>query len=102
MGFLVEPTVVEKPTKKAGLAVPELVVLKSPYRFIVKPIVEYALNLEKEQPEANIAVVIPELVEARWYHLFLHNHRSSLLKGLLLLAGSQRITTINVPWYIKS
>ncbi len=93
---------VERPTKKAGLPVPELVVLKSPYRFIVKPIVEYALNLEKEQPEAHIAVVIPELVEARWYHLFLHNHRSSLLKGLLLLAGRQRITTINVPWYIKS
>ena len=93
---------VEKPAKEAGLPVPELVLLKSPYRFIIKPIVEYALNLEKKQPEAHIAVVIPELVEARWYHLFLHNHRSALLKGLLLLAGSQRITTVNVPWYIKS
>jgi hypothetical protein len=93
---------VERPAKEAGLPVPELVLLKSPYRFVIKPIVEYALDLEKEQPEAHIAVVIPELVEARWYHLFLHNHRSSLLKALLLLAGSQRISTVNVPWYIKS
>jgi amino acid transporter len=93
---------VEKPAKEAGLPVPELVLLKSPYRFIIKPIVEYALNLERENKEGHIAVVIPEMVETRWYHLFLHNHRSSLLKALLLLAGSQRISTINVPWYIKS
>src|ERR1700690_3448819 len=93
---------VEKPARAAGLPVPELVVLKSPYRFIVKPIVEYALNLEKESPEAHIAVIIPELVEARWYHLFLHNHRSSLLKALLLLSGTQRISIVDVPWHVKS
>jgi amino acid transporter len=93
---------VEKPAKEAGLPVPELVLLKSPYRFIVKPIVEYALNLERENKEGHVAVVIPEMVETRWYHLLLHNHRSALLKALLLLAGSQRISTINVPWYIKT
>jgi hypothetical protein len=93
---------VEKPAKAAGLPVPELVVLKSPYRFVVKPIVEYALSLEKENPEGHVAIIIPELVEARWYYLFLHNNRSSLLKGLLLLSGSQRISIINVPWYLKS
>jgi amino acid transporter len=37
---------VEAPAKQAGLPVPELVLLKSPFRFVVKPIVEYALNLE--------------------------------------------------------
>jgi amino acid transporter len=93
---------VANPAKQAGLAVPELVVLESPFRFVIKPIVTYALNLEKEARESHIAVVIPELVEARWYYLFLHNHRSALLKTLLLLNGSQRISVINVPWYLKS
>ncbi len=93
---------VEKPAREANLPVPELALLKSPFRFVVKPIVAYALNLEKENPQTHIAVIVPELVEARWYYLFLHNNRSALLKALLLFEGSQRISIINVPWHLKS
>jgi amino acid transporter len=93
---------VETPAREADLAVPELVLLKSPFRFVVKPIVEYALKVEKDNLESHVAVIVPELVEARWYYLLLHNNRSSLLKALLLLGGSQRISIINVPWYLKS
>ncbi len=92
---------VETPAKEANLPVPELVLLKSPFRFVVKPIVEYALNLEREDSEKHVAVVLPELVERRWYYLFLHNNRSSVLKALLYFQGSQRITVINVPWYLR-
>ena len=42
----------------------------------------------------------PELVERRWYMNLLHNHRSTVLKGLLLFQGDQRITVINIPWYL--
>jgi amino acid transporter len=89
------------PAKNAGLPIPQLIVLQSPFRFVIKPIVTYALNIVKET-ESHVAVVIPELVEARWYYLFLHNHRSALLKTLLLLNGSQRISVVNVPWYLKN
>ena len=92
---------VEKPAKVANLPIPELVVLKSPYRFIVKPIVNYALEIEQAHPETHVAVIVPELVESRWYYLFLHNNRSALLKALLLFNGSQRISIIDVPWYLK-
>ena len=92
---------VEIPAKEANLPVPELVLLKSPFRFVVKPIVEYALNLERENSEKHVAVILPELVERRWYNLFLHNNRSSVLKALLYFQGSQRITVINVPWYLR-
>ena len=92
---------VEKPAKEANLPVPELVVLKSPYRFVIKPIVNYALEIEQAHPETHVAVIVPELVEARWYYLFLHNNRSALLKALLLINGSQRISIIDVPWYLK-
>jgi hypothetical protein len=63
--------------------------------------VEYALTLEKENSEKHVAVIVSELVERRWYYLLLHNNRSSLLKALLYLQGSQRISVINVPWYLR-
>jgi hypothetical protein len=93
---------VETPAKEANLPVPELVLLKSPFRFVVKPIVEYALNLERENSETHVAVILPELVERRWYYLFLHNNRSSVLKALLYFQGSQRISVISIPWHLRS
>jgi amino acid transporter len=95
------PELVERPAKAAGLPVPELVVLKSPFRFIVRPILNYALELEKANPEKTIAVLIPELVESRWYYFMLHNNRSQVLKALLLFSGNERTTVINIPWYLK-
>src|SRR5579863_10385342 len=91
---------VEQPAQKAGVGVPELVILKSPFRFVVRPILDYVLGLEKDQPDRQIAVLIPELVESRWYYRLLHNNRSSALKALLLLKGNQRITVVNIPWYL--
>jgi amino acid transporter len=93
---------VEAPAKEAGLPVPELVVLKSPFRFIVRPILEYSLKLEQDNPDRPVAVLIPELVESRWYYFLLHNNRSQVLKALLLFSGNQRITVVNIPWYLKS
>ena len=93
--------VVEAPARKAGLPVPELVVLQSPYRFIVRPILDYSLQLEKTNPDRQLAVLIPELVESRWYYFLLHNNRSQVLKALLLFSGDQRITVVNIPWYLK-
>jgi len=92
---------VETPAKDANLPIPELVLLKSPFRFVVKPIVEYALQLENNNADKHVAVVLPELMERRWYYLLLHNQRSSALKALLYFQGSQRITVINVPWYLS-
>jgi amino acid transporter len=92
---------VEAPAKDANLPIPELVLLKSPFRFVVKPLVAYALKMENENLDTHVAVVLPELMERRWYHLLLHNQRSSALKALLYFQGSQRITVINVPWYLS-
>ena len=92
---------VEMPAKNARLPVPELVLLKSPYRFVVRPIVDYALRLERENPGRHVAVLVPELVEKRWYYILLHNNRSSALKALLLVRGNERITVINIPWYLR-
>jgi amino acid transporter len=91
---------VEKPAWEAGLPVPELVTLKSPFRFVVRPILDYVLDLERANPDRQIAVLIPELVENRWYYNLLHNNRSTVLKALLLFKGDQRVIVINIPWYL--
>src|SRR5215471_12383714 len=91
---------VEEPARQAGVAIPQVVVLLSPYRLILAPIVDYVLEAERANPGQQLAVVIPELVERHWYHHLFHNKRASVLKALLLLRGNQRIIVINVPWYL--
>ena len=94
---------VEEPAKRAAVPLPKLVVLNSPYRFVINPILDYILDLEKKNPDREIAVLVPELVDRHWYHyLLLHNQRASLLKALLLIKGDQRIIVIDVPWYLSS
>jgi hypothetical protein len=78
------------------------VVLKSPYRFVITPILDYALQQEKENPGRKIAVVVADLREKHWYHYLLHNQRGAALTALLMLNGTRRIVAINVPWYLDS
>ncbi len=91
---------VDAPLTQAGRPVPELVLLNSPYRFVLIPLVEYILKVEREHPDRQIAVLVPELVVKHWWQNLLHNQRSQLLKLLLLVRGNQRIIVINIPWYL--
>jgi len=93
---------VEKPAREAGLPLPKLVVLDSPYRFIVKPIVEYAIQQQIAHPDRNITVLMPELVESHWYHYLLHNNRPEAIRALLLFNGNQRITVASIPYHLRA
>jgi len=93
---------VADPVARAGGTPPNLVTLPSPYRLVLKPILEYVLNVEAQNPGRQIAVIVPELVERHWYHYPLHNQRAELLKAFLLLKSSPNIVLINVPWYISA
>ena len=92
---------VEQPASAAGIPVPELICLRSPFRYVVNPIVDYVLDLSARNPDREITVIVPELVEHKWYHYFLHNQRAQGMKALLLLRGNQHITTVNIPWYLE-
>jgi amino acid transporter len=91
---------VEKPALKAGYTPPELVMLRSPYRFVITPIFQYILEIERKHPDRHVAVLVPELVEPRWYYQILHNQRANALKLVLYLKSNRRIVVINVPWYL--
>lgn len=90
------------PARAAGFPPPELVVIESPYRYVLTPILNYVLEVEKNNPSRQIAVLLPEMIELHWYHYLLHNQRAEILKGWLLLKGNQRIVLVNVPWYLKA
>ena len=95
------PSRVEQPAREAKQAVPRLTVLKSPFRFVVQPILDHVLEIERNNPDRTIAVLLPELVERQWYQYFLHNQRARILAARLLLQGAHRIVIVNVPWYLR-
>jgi hypothetical protein len=88
------------PVREAKMALPELVTVRSSYRTILSPLMDYVLQLEDENPGVKIAVLLPELVVRHWWENLLHNQRVQLLKLLLLLKGNQRIVVVNIPWYL--
>jgi hypothetical protein len=96
------PGFVEEPVQLLGMCPPKLVVLPSPYRFVITPIVDYILDLAQKNPDRQIAVVIPEIVERRWYYHMLHNQRGTALKSMLYFKGNGRILVVNVPWYVDA
>ena len=92
---------VAKPFREMGTEPPKLFILPSPYRFVIVPLVQYVLDLSEKHPDRRIVVVIPELVEGRWYEYFLHNQRGRLLEWMLLVRGNERIFTVSAPYYLS-
>jgi amino acid transporter len=88
------------PFHEAGRVAPELVLIESPYRFVLVPLVDYILKVESQCPNRQVAVLVPELVVKHWWQTPLHNQRAQVLKLLLLMRGNQRIMVINIPWYL--
>ncbi len=95
------PSRVEEPAREAKQTVPRLTVLKSPFRFVVQPIIDHVLEIERKNPDRTIAVLLPELVDPQWYQYFLHNQRAQIVAARLLTQGTHRIVIVTVPWYLR-
>jgi hypothetical protein len=90
-----------EPSREQGRPAPELVVLRSEYRQLYAPLLDFVRRLEREHPDRPIAVIVPELVEPRWYHHLLHNHTASMMKTLLLFRGGPQTVIVNTPFYLR-
>ena len=86
-----------------GFDVP-LVVLESPYRSVVRPLLAYLEETDRREPERGMAVVIlPEIVPARWWQNLLHNQTTLMLKAVLLFRQERNEAprvVINVPYHL--
>ena len=82
-----------------------LVVLLSPYRSIVGPLLTYLDESDLEHDDGQLAtVVLPEFVTSKWWHNLLHNQTAWLIKAALLYRrrtlGYQR-AIIDVPYHLE-
>jgi cbb3-type cytochrome oxidase subunit 3 len=80
-----------------GRGVP-LVVLESPYRSLMEPLLEYLETIRKGR-RAFVTVVLPEFVPARWWHALFHNQSALLIKGALLFEPNTVVTS--VPFHLQ-
>jgi amino acid transporter len=76
-----------------------LKVLYSPYREIIRPIVQYAVEIRAHNPRGVVAVFIPEYVVGRWWEQLLHNQTALRLKGRLLFTPG--VMVISVPYQLR-
>jgi amino acid transporter len=83
---------------KHGLGVP-LIVLTSPYRSLLGPLLEYIDHLQARNGRHVVTIVLPEFVPARWWHQLLHNQTALLIKGALLFRKNVVVT--DVPYHLR-
>jgi hypothetical protein len=76
----------------------QLIVLDSPYRSLMEPLLEYVEQLDAQSPNDYITVVLPEFVPAKWWHHLFHNQRALLIKGTLLFKPNTIVTS--VPFHL--
>lgn len=81
-----------------GIDVP-LVVLDSPYRSLVRPLLLFIEQMDMKWDDDVVTVVVPEFVPARWWGHLLHNQSSLLLKGALLF--QRGITVTSIPYHLR-
>src|SRR4051794_10363750 len=75
-----------------------LIVIESPYRETVRPVVRYVRHLRREHPGDVISIVIPEYVVDHWWQQLLHNQTALRLKARL--RSEPAVTITSVPWQL--
>jgi hypothetical protein len=103
-----EPGSGERVTKEWNVWWPDvpLVVIQSPYRSIVGPLLEYLDKTDQDHNDGQLAVVVlPEFVTKFWWQNLLHNQGALIIKAALLYgrrrSGLERIV-IDVPYHLKT
>lgn len=78
-----------------------LVILDSPYRLFLEPLLEYIREIESErQPNEMITIVVPQFVSQKPWTSFLHTRTAEQLRMALLYRPGIVIT--DVPYQVES
>jgi hypothetical protein len=77
-----------------------LVVLESPYRLMVEPLIGYIKKIASQRQRAEVlTIVIPHFVPAKWWHNFLHMQTATMLRFALL--AERGIVITEVPYHVE-
>ena len=90
---------VEERWGKVSGGVP-LIVLTSPYRSVLGPLLDYIDQVQREGPNSVVTIVIPEFIPRRWWQHLLHNQTALLVKGALLFRRG--VVVVDVPFHLKT
>lgn len=83
---------------KFGADMP-LVILESPYRSLVEPVIEYIDQAIEENPDSLITIIVPQAVPKKWWQGLLHNNAAVPLK--LALKSRKNLVITNVRYFLK-
>ena len=75
----------------------ELVVVESPYRALIGPLLAYMDALQRQAPERPIVVVLAEFITRHWWERPLHNQTALRLR--LRLMRRRNTIVANVPYH---
>jgi hypothetical protein len=89
----------EERWSKGGCGVP-LVVLASPYRSMLRPLLDYIGRIRERDAHSVVTIVIPEFMPRRWWQHLLHNQTALLVKGALLFRRG--VVVVDVPFHLKA
>jgi amino acid transporter len=76
-----------------------LVVLSSPYRSLLSPLLDYVDRIHTSDPNRVVTIILPEFIPARWWQQMLHNQTALLVKGALLFRKNVVVT--DVPYLLR-
>jgi amino acid transporter len=76
----------------------ELVVVESPYRALMGPLLRYMDALQSQDPSRPVVIVLSEIVPRHWWENLLHNQSSLRLK--LRLFGRRNTIVVDVPYHL--
>lgn len=71
-----------------------LEVIPSPYRSVLRPLVEYVDNLRMVMPGELVTVVVPEVVPKRWWEHLLHNKTALYIRTAFLFRPNVVVTAV--------
>nr|WP_101649763.1 APC family permease [Brevibacterium ihuae] len=77
-----------------------LTILDSPYRELVRPVMNHITNLRRRSPRDLVIVYIPQYIVGRRWENLLHNQTSLRLKSRLLFVPN--VVVASVPWRLRS
>jgi hypothetical protein len=76
-----------------------LVIVESPYRSVLRPLLHYIDAIDKQITDGTLVVVLPELVATRWWHQLLHNQFPLRVKAALLFRPGTVV--VSVPYHLQ-
>ncbi|MBV8455040.1 MAG: APC family permease [Acetobacteraceae bacterium] len=92
---------VQEPALQMGLSAPKLQFVSSEFRSITAPLLRAIGDVNRRSPGHEVMVILPELVEGRWWGYLMHTSRERLLRARLLRDGGKNIIVALVPWQLR-